>query len=66
MGNTFINKSSRDLDSEFSQNMRILSRAAATNHPLAKVCISRYLEMHIQKKIDLELANSFQKVFKYL
>ena len=66
MIDTVIHKSKRDLDSEFSQNMRILSRAAATNHPLAKICISRYIEMHIQKKIDLELTNSFQKVFKYL
>jgi len=53
-----------DVDREFAQNLRILSKVATTNHPWAKYFISRYVEMYIHKKINMELANSFSKVFR--
>jgi len=64
MVNTF-DQSAKALDHEFSQNLRILSKAvAATNHPLAKYCMSRYIELYIRQKVDVELIKSFHKVFK--
>ena len=62
--NTVIRKSVKSMDIEFAQNLRILSKIATTNHAFVKYCISRNIELYIQKKIDMELANSFQKIFK--
>jgi len=54
----------KKMDDEFAQDLRILSKAAATNHPLAKYCLSRYIELHIQKKVNMELTASIYKTFK--
>ena len=52
------------MDNKFAQDMRILSKAATTNHPLVKYCISRYIELYIQKKVDMQLTNSIYTIFK--
>jgi len=65
MTNTLADQSAKVLDREFSQNLRILSKVAATtNHPLAKYCMSRYIELYIRQKVDIELIKSFRMVFK--
>ena len=64
MNTPIMNQSTRNLDIEFAQNMRILSKAASTNHPVVKLCISHCIEMYIHEKLDAELTHSFQKVFK--
>jgi len=61
---SIINKSIKNLDNNFVQDLRILSMAADTNHPFAKYCISRYIELYIQKKVDMELTKSIYKTFK--
>ena len=58
-----ISALSKDIDREFTQNMRILSKAAATNHPLVRFCMARCMELYIGKKIDMELSNSLKKIF---
>ena len=59
-----IGTSIEKMDNEFAQDLRILSRVAATNHPLARYCISRYIELHIQKKVNMELTRSIYNIFK--
>jgi len=61
--NRNIRELSKEIDVEFTQNMRILSKAAVTNHPLVRFSMARCMELYIGKKIDLELTNSLQKVF---
>jgi len=58
-----IKNTAKELDREFSQNMRILSKATTANHSLTTYCMSRYIELYIGKKINLELANSLYNVF---
>ena len=62
--NTIINESIKNIDSEFIHDMRILAKVATTNHPLVKNCIARYVEIYIQKKVDMELTKSIYKIFK--
>ena len=64
MSNTVIKRSLMDLDSQFAQDMPILAKIATTNHPWAKFCIARYIERHIEKKIDWELTNPINAIFK--
>ena len=62
--NTIIGESIKKMDNDFIQDMRILSKVATVNHPLVKYCISRYVEIYIQKKVDVELTKSICKIFK--
>jgi len=52
------------LDNDFQQNMRVLSQAATTNHPLVRYCISHNMELYIQNKVDLVLAKSINQILK--
>ena len=53
-----------DSDKEFVRDLYTLAKVATNNNPLVKYCISRLVEQHVEKKIDNELINSFQKIFK--
>jgi len=47
--NRNIRELSKEIDVEFGQNMRILSKAAVTNHPLVRFSMARCMELYIGK-----------------
>jgi len=53
---------STNIDKEFVKDLHVLSKVARKNNPLVRNCISRLMELYIEKKVDLELNNSFQKI----
>jgi hypothetical protein len=61
--NSLVNKTIQSIENEFSQDMRILSKVAATKHPMATFLISRYMELYIQKKVDMELTKYIYNIF---
>jgi hypothetical protein len=61
---TIIKEAQSGIDREFMQDMRILSKAAKTNHPLINRCISHYIELYAKEKVNMELNKSIRKIFK--
>jgi len=64
MDRTYFSMERMNSDKEFVRDLYFLSKVATNNNPLVKQCISRLVELYIEKKIDNELISAFQKIFK--
>ena len=62
--NTIVKRNVKEIDRDFAQNLRILSKVSFSNNYMAKYCTAKSIELYIRKKIDLELTNSFNKIFQ--